>query len=239
MVLKITALSSILPSAILSPSAPSEDTCCCDLTPIILAPSWPTFLCPAIPWCSYLRLDLRCCVSSFPTSFPFTSSVSLLVCLALIDERLTPLRWTPLPQPRSLSKLDDCMSKSILECYPWTSQRHLKCSVAGTRGIFLLWNTCSSPYIPSVSDSTNHPVTQATDLWDILNAFLFFMPVSKSITLFTWFYLLSVFSIHPLLFTFSDSPSKPSLCVCVYVSSQLVAVASFFHSGCNIAHCTQ
>ena len=60
------------------------------------------------------------------------------------------------------------------------SQRHLKCSVAktdvpcssGTPALLLVFPL-------SVSDSTNHLVTQGTDLWDILNVFLSFTPVSN------------------------------------------------------------
>ena len=36
-----------------------------------------------------------------------------------------------------------------------------------------------SQHFLSVSDSTNHPITQGTDSWDILNAFLCFIPKSS------------------------------------------------------------
>lgn len=94
-VFKITPLHSILPFSLVTPSAASEDTCSCDLTLGILAPSWLMFLSTAILWWSAPRLAPRCCLCSFPTSFPCLLPVSCFVCLPLMDEWLPPLRWTP------------------------------------------------------------------------------------------------------------------------------------------------
>lgn len=78
------------------------------------------------------------------------------------------------------SKLHACMSNCIFDNSTWLSQRRLTCNMAQTDVLSPRGAPALLPVFPlSVSDGTNHPVTQTTDLWGILNAFLLFTPVSN------------------------------------------------------------
>lgn len=101
------------------------------------------------------------------------------------------------------------------------------------RCIIFLWNTCSSVRISSVSEwYTSFPVTQATDLWDILNAFLSFTAVSNpSPSSLDVIYWVSFQSIH--FCSHSLTPSRPSSFFFFWFIIPAVAVASYLHSGCN------
>lgn len=200
-VFKITPLHSILPFSLVTPSAASEDTCSCDLTLGILAPSWLMFLSTAILWWSAPRLAPRCCLCSFPTSFPCLLPVSCFVCLPLMDEWLPPLRWTP-RRDLCLNFMPACLVtflRALPGCLKGTSN-----AVWPEQVYYLL---CVFPL--SLNDSTSLPVTQATDLWDILNAFLSFTFSNPSPSSLDVIYWVSFQSIH--FCSHSLTPSRPSL----------------------------
>lgn len=164
---------------------------------------FPQPFCDGVP--QDLLLDVVCVHSLLPSPASY-------LCHALF---VYPDGWmtttsTMDPPPRSLSKLHACMSSDILESSTWMSQGHLQCSVART-GVLSSSGTpvllCVFPL--SLNDSTSLPVTQATDLWDILNAFLSFTFSNPSPSSLDVIYWVSFQSIH--FCSHSLTPSRPSL----------------------------
>lgn len=100
--------------------------------------------------------------------------------------------------------------------------------------ITFLWSTCSPPRISSVCEwCTHHPVTQATDLRGVLNAFLSFTqcPIHHPVHL-IFIYWMSFQSVH--FCSRSLTPSRPSFFFFFFWFLILTAaVASYLHSGCN------
>ena len=116
------------------------------------------------------------CPWSLPVRCHTPTPSTAVLCLALMDEWLACLYW--IASWDCSFKLHACMSNCLFDSSTQMFQGTSNAMWPKQMSCVPLEYLFSQHFL-FVSDSTNHPITQGTDSWDILKVFLCFIPKSS------------------------------------------------------------